>query len=106
MKSDKVGNIPITTIQLNGSAGNAPNVKNNAGQITSGQAQVFQSTHKDDFVGTFIGGNAPTGGISGPDGFVGAHGSYGPNKRDDKSAPYWGSGQKSQSILVTPPANP
>lgn len=63
-------------IQLNGSAGNAQNVQNNLNQITQGQGQgqVYQSTHKDDFVGTLVGGNSATGGIDVP--FKDAHSAY------------------------------
>ncbi len=106
MKLDGVKNIPISTVLLNGSAGNASNVQSNLNQITSGQAQVLQSTHKDDFVGTLIGSNEATGGISGPEGFTGAHGSYGPNKRAVDAELYWGTGQSSILSPAVPNQHP
>jgi hypothetical protein len=96
MRQDGVINAPITTIQLNGSAGNAQNVQGNLNQITSGQGQVYQSTHQNDFVGTVIGNNPPTGGL--PSGLGDAHTSYGPNVQQDDKYRVWGTEQGSVSV--------
>jgi filamentous hemagglutinin len=104
MRADGVTNAPIVNVQLNGSAGNAQIIQSNIDQLTSGKGEVHQSTHRDDFVGTVIGGNAPTGGL--PSRFGDAHGTYGPNAQDDKSDLVWGPGNKSPSAPArTSPRN-
>jgi filamentous hemagglutinin len=100
MRQDGVTNAPITTMQLNGSAGNAQDVQRNLNQITSGQGQVNQSTHQNDLVGRIIGGNPSTGGL--PSSFGDAHTTYGPNVDPDLANKVWGSGLTSPSL----PANP
>jgi hypothetical protein len=102
MRTDGLTNVPIANVQMSGSAGNAQNVQRSIDQITSGRGvpgQVNQSTHQNDWVGTLIGRNPPTGGL--PSGLVGAHGSYGSNAEPIRSEPYWGPGQRSSST----PAN-
>jgi filamentous hemagglutinin len=99
MRAAGVTQAPITNVQLNGSAGNAQTVQGNLDQITSGQGQVFQSTHQNDFVGTVIGNNPATGGL--PSGFGDAHTNYGPNADPDVTDRVWGPGLTSPSL----PAN-
>ncbi len=53
-----------TNVNLYGSAYNAQDAANTVNQITNGQGQVTSQVHKDDFVGTVLGGNAATGGTS------------------------------------------
>jgi filamentous hemagglutinin len=53
-----------TNVNLFGSAYNAQDAANTVNQITNGQGQVTSQVHKDDFVGTALGGNAATGGAT------------------------------------------
>jgi filamentous hemagglutinin len=53
-----------TNVNLFGSAYNAQDAANTVNQITDGKGQVTSQVHKDDFVGTVLGGNAATGGTT------------------------------------------
>ena len=53
---------------------------------------MYQSTHVNDWIGTWIGGNTATGGIDIGALKVGnAHGTYGLNKDGDVVSKAWGS---------------
>jgi len=65
-------------------------------RTTGGKAQVYQSTHQNDWVSTGIGNNSQTGGQ--PSSFIDAHTGYGPNMPKDKSDKIWGPGIKSLSM--------
>jgi filamentous hemagglutinin len=53
-----------TNVNFFGSAYNAQDAANTVNQLTNGQGQVTSQVHKDDFVGTVLGGNAATGGTT------------------------------------------
>jgi filamentous hemagglutinin len=53
-----------TNVNLFGSAYNVQDAANTVNQITNGAGQVISQVHKDDFVGTVLGGNAATGGTT------------------------------------------
>jgi filamentous hemagglutinin len=53
-----------TNVNLFGSAYNAQDAANTVNQLTNGRGQVTSQVHKDDFVGTALGGNAATGGTT------------------------------------------
>ena len=89
-------NVPINTVQMNGSPVNAGAAQLALNAATGSIASVFQSTHKNDFVSTFFGSNPATGGLT--SGFGDAHGSYGPNITDAQSKGVWGLGIKSLSL--------
>lgn len=68
---------------------------------------MCEATHVDDLIGTFIGGNAATGGVKGQS-LGEAHGSYtgslpqlGTQLKDQVDR-IWGSGTKSIEIYVSP----
>lgn len=107
--------LPLSTVTFNGGAANAERMADAVQQATSRnatQGQVWESTHKDDFVGTFFGGNVVTGGNTVD--FLKAHSSYTtdlPPERlnsADKNPlraltdATWGDGQISSPILVSP----
>ncbi len=90
-----------TNVNLFGSAYNAQDAANTVNQLTNGQGQVTSQVHKDDFVGTALGGNAATGGTT-PSGsstlqewikMVGgdstAHNNYGKGKDKESIDNYW-----------------
>jgi filamentous hemagglutinin len=102
-----------TNVNLFGSAYNAQDAANTVNQMTNGQGQVTSQVHKDDFVGTALGGNAATGGTT-PSGsstlqewikMVGgdstAHNNYGDGKDEKGIKDYWG-GVKPVAQLVKP----
>ncbi len=91
-----------TNVNLFGSAYNAQDAANTVNQITGGTGQVTSQVHKDDFVGTVLGGNAATGGIT-PTGsstlqewikMLGgdstSHNNYGDGKNEKGIKDYWG----------------
>ncbi len=53
-----------TQVRLYGSAYNAQKAANILYSASGGEGEVIDQTHKDDFVGTILGGNEGTGGIS------------------------------------------
>lgn len=61
---DQGGKGGATNVNLFGSAYNAQDAANTVNQLTNGQGQVTSQVHKDDFVGTALGGNAATGGTT------------------------------------------
>jgi len=88
--------VAVGTVTMFGSPVNAQGTANTVNTITSGQGTVQQSTHRDDAVGTFIGGNTPTGGL--PSSFGDAHSTYGPNVQRDDKYRVWGTEQGSVSV--------
>ncbi|MCW5299321.1 filamentous hemagglutinin N-terminal domain-containing protein [Herbaspirillum lusitanum] len=104
--------VAIGSVTFNGAAANADRMADRVNQATSGRGVVYQSTHKNDPVGTMIGGNAPTGGntSSFPDSH-GAYTGYLPPERNDsgdrnrsrnETDVVWGKGQISTPLLVPP----
>jgi filamentous hemagglutinin len=91
-----------TNVNLFGSAYNAQDAANTVNQITNGQGQVTSQVHKDDFVGTALGGNAATGGatptgsstlqewIKMVGGYSTVHNNYGEGKDEKGIKDYWG----------------
>jgi hypothetical protein len=68
--------------------------------VTGGTGTVQQATHKDDKIGTVIGGNAPTGGR---DASVGnAHTNYGPGVPQPSKDKVWGNDVGSVPVVVQP----
>src|SRR5690606_4847813 len=78
-----VNDAAIGSVTFNGAAANAQRMADRVGQVTGGHGVVLQSTHKDDFVGTLIGGNPPTGGVD--SGFGKAHSNYTANLPVERS---------------------
>lgn len=72
--NDGVNDAAIGSVTFNGAAANAQRMADRVDQVTGGQGVVLQSTHKDDFVGTFFGWNTPTGGLDSS--FPNSHGAY------------------------------
>ena len=94
-------NLNISSQFFYGGAANAQRAADNLSKATAGQGQLYQSTHTSDPVGTLIGGNEPTGGISLANPIT-AHTQYGPNPgASSKQDAVWG-GTSQQPILVTP----
>lgn len=91
-----ITNAPISQVQMNGSPINAQDMQGVMDRTTGGKAQVYQSTHQNDWVSTGIGNNPQTGGQ--PSSFIDAHTGYGPNTPDKESNAVWGPGIKSQSL--------
>ena len=91
-------NVPISTVQMNGSPVNAWAAQQALNVATGDAAKVFQSTHKNDWVSTSLGGNPATGGLTSR--FMDAHTTYGPNVPIEASKPIWGDGVKSISFPV------
>jgi filamentous hemagglutinin len=89
-------NVPLGTVQMNGSPINAQNAQQALDTATGGMTKVLQSTHQNDLVGKVLGNNPPTGGL--PSSFGDAHTTYGPNVRDVDSDRVWGQGIKNQSL--------
>lgn len=91
-------NTPIRSVLFNGAAANAERMWDRINTVTAGRGLVMQSTHRDDLIGTFFGGNKPTGGI--PSDLGDAHGSYGPGISARDRLDVWGSekGSISQPI--------
>lgn len=94
-------NLNISSQFFYGGAANAQRAADNLSKATDGQGQLYQSTHTSDPVGTLIGGNEPTGGISLANPIT-AHTQYGPNpSASSKQDAVWGDTSR-QPILVTP----
>ncbi|RBA24165.1 hemagglutinin repeat-containing protein [Herminiimonas fonticola] len=89
-------NVPVSFVQMNGSPINALVAQQAFDVATGAVAKVFQSTHQNDFISTFLGSNPTTGGLTSI--FGAAHGSYGPNVSTELAERVWGVGQKSISI--------
>ncbi|TQK06365.1 MULTISPECIES: hemagglutinin repeat-containing protein [unclassified Herbaspirillum] len=107
--------VAIGSVTFNGAAANAERMANLVDQATGGQGVVYQSTHKNDPVGTMIGGNEATGGntTSFPDSH-GAYTGYLPPERLTNGDvnpirlridEIWGKGKISTPILVSPTPN-
>lgn len=97
----EVTNAGIGSLTFNGGAANAERAADLVNHLTSGQGQVYQSTHQNDLIGTVIGGNASTGGND--LGFFGvwdAHSTYGPGHQDQAQRNVWGTDSGSRSVLV------
>jgi filamentous hemagglutinin len=91
-------NAPIDSVTFNGAAANAQRMSDRVDTVTGGTGTVQQSTHKDDKIGTVIGGNAPTGGR---DASVGdAHTNYGPGVNKDQKEKVWGNGVGSVPVVI------
>ena len=111
-RNDGQTDVPLGAVQFNGAAASAQNMSNMVNQITSGQGVVKQSTHIDDWVGTSIGDNVPTGGLEGVG--ISSHSSYTgslppeklPDGEDnplrDKTNQSWESQQISPAVIVLP----
>lgn len=111
-----VTNAAIGSVTFNGAAANAQRMADQVNTATSGTGTVQQATHKDDTVGTFVGGNAPTGGRDAS--FMDAHTTYtgsvptsnspsdsGNAKEKDlrvETDKVWGEGQFSKPVVVSP----
>jgi filamentous hemagglutinin len=102
-----------TNVNLFGSAYNAQDAANTVNQITGGTGQVTSQVHKDDFVGTVLGGNAATGGTT-PSGsstlqewikMLGGestvHNNYGKGRDDDEVKKFWGATAPT-TVIVNP----
>jgi filamentous hemagglutinin len=95
-----IRNAPIESVTFNGAAANAQRMADRVETVTGGTGTVQQSTHKDDLIGTVIGGNAPTGGR---DASVGAaHTNYGPGVNEDVKEKVWGNDVGSVPVIVQP----
>jgi hypothetical protein len=70
-----VTNASVGTVTMFGSPVNAQNTSDKVNAVTNSQGTTQQATHVNDFVGTLIGGNAPTGGNTNT-GALPAHSSY------------------------------
>jgi filamentous hemagglutinin len=110
-QSNAQGSLSGTDISLFGSAYNAQQAENFLNTLSGGKGSVESQVHIDDFVGTVIGGNSPTGGTT-PEGsnlvkewvkiFYGketAHNCYG--NAPQGCGVYWG-GNVSQPRVVVP----
>lgn len=94
-------NLNISSQFFYGGAANAQRAADNLSKATGGQGRLYQSTHTSDAVGTLIGGNEPTGGLSFSNPIT-AHTQYGPNpSAPSKQDAVWGETSR-QPILVTP----
>jgi filamentous hemagglutinin len=77
-------NVPLGSVLFNGAAANAQKMSSYVNAITSGKGQVFESTHANDLVGHWIGGNTITSQGAGSNiSFGEAHSSYGINADKD-----------------------
>ena len=95
-----VTNAAIGGVTFNGAAANAQRMADRIDTVTNGTGVVQQATHKDDTVGTFVGGNAPTGG---QDATMGAaHTNYGPGVKPKEKEEVWGNDVGSVPVVVKP----
>jgi filamentous hemagglutinin len=93
-----VTNAAIGGVTFNGGAANAQRMADRINTVTSGTGVLQQATHKDDTVGTFVGGNAPTGG---QDASMGAaHTNYGTGVEDGTKKDVWGNAVGSVPVIV------
>lgn len=110
------GTLNNTNVSLFGSAYNAQQAANFLNALSSGNGTVQSQVHIDDFVGTIIGGNAPSGGTT-PEGssllqewikiFYGestVHNGYGEGQPNGTSNQYWldSPSGRPTPIVVTP----
>ena len=94
-------NLNISSQFFYGGAANAQRAADNLSKATDGHGQLYQSTHTSDPVGTLIGGNEPTGGVSFSNPIT-SHTQYGPNpSAPSKQDAVWGDTSR-QPTLVTP----
>ncbi|WHZ11507.1 MAG: Putative large exoprotein involved in heme utilization or adhesion of ShlA/HecA/FhaA family [Burkholderiaceae bacterium] len=105
--------VPLSSVTFNGAAANAQAMANLCATASGGGCTVQQSTHQDDPVGTWIGGNPATGGAAGTS-MLDAHTNYSgqvpapflpngqPNRERTGVDKTWGSGQYSQPVVVPP----
>lgn len=101
MLSNGQYDVAIGFVIFHGAAANAERMANKINSATNGSGVVMQSTHVDDWVGTMIGGNNPTGGVSGIG--IKSHSTYGPNVKDlEKADSAWGVGGESVLVVVPP----
>jgi filamentous hemagglutinin len=91
-------NVTIDTVTFNGAAANAHRMADRVNTVTGGAGTVQQATHKDDKIGTFIGGNAKTGGRDASTGA--AHTNYGPGVEDRNKSDVWGNYVGSVPVIV------
>jgi filamentous hemagglutinin len=95
-----VTNTPVNSVLFNGAAANAERMRDRVDRVTAGRGLVMQSTHRDDLIGTFFGGNKPTGGK--PSNLRDAHGSYGPSVDAEDRLSIWGTAEGSIIKRITP----
>jgi filamentous hemagglutinin len=93
-------NAAIGTVTFNGAAANAQRMADQVNTVTSGTGTVQQATHKDDAIGTAIGGNFQTGGQDAS--MLDAHTTYGPNIPIEDKIRVWGSESGSSSVVISP----
>lgn len=86
-------NTPVHSVVFNGAAANAERVWDRVNTVTAGRGLVMQPTHRDDLIGTFFGGNEPTGGE--PSNLRDTHGSYGPSVDAEDRLRVWGTAEVS-----------
>ena len=82
--------VPLSVMQMNGSPVNAWAAQQVLDVATGLNAKVFQSTHQNDLVSTFFGGNPATGGLISS--FMESHTNYGTNIDSDVARKIWGVG--------------
>ncbi|MFG1495469.1 hemagglutinin repeat-containing protein [Saccharospirillum sp. HFRX-1] len=100
--------IPLARVEFNGSAANAQAMANRLGEATNGEGEMYQSTHRSDFVGRVLGGNEATGDkiLWAPwDWFGDAHGAYGQNTDRDQQNIVWGDVNVNSPIFVKSEGN-
>jgi len=90
----------VGTVTFNGGAANAQRMADQLNTATSGTGVVQQATHKDDLIGTLVGGNAATGGQDAS--VKDAHTTYGPNVQTEDKSRVWGNEAGSSPGGVTP----
>lgn len=91
-------NAAIDSVTFNGAAANAQRMADRVNTATGGTATVQQATHKNDKIGTVIGGNTPTGGRDASTGA--AHTNYGPGVEDSNKRDVWGNYVGSVPVIV------
>jgi filamentous hemagglutinin len=105
----------VGTVTFNGGAANTQRMADQVNTATRGTGVVQQATHKDDLIGTLVGGNASTSDPKGPDlSFEKSHSSYTgslppatlPNGKPSPTRGItdqaWGDGKSSTPVLVKP----
>ncbi len=105
----------VGTVTFNGGAANAQRMADQLNTATSGTGVVQQATHKNDTVGTLIGGNTATSDPNGADlSFEKSHSSYTgslppatlpngkPSPTHGITDQAWGDGKSSAPVLVKP----
>ncbi|PTY37844.1 hypothetical protein BGP77_15335 [Saccharospirillum sp. MSK14-1] len=100
--------IPLSSVVFNGSAANSQGMANRLDEATSGEGEMYQSTHRSDFVGRVLGWNDATGDkiLWAPrDWFGDAHNNYGPNALEQNQQDIWGGLGVNIPVLVVPDSN-